>query len=287
MANPKRLRRNPLIKLIEQVDAQTPGHPAPDTVPTGFQSLDQILGGGFRLQDLVVLGGDVGSGKSALALGMALRVAQDGHPVAFISGEMDEERVLERALAIEGRAQIDEIRNANLPDRRRASLGAVALDLQDLPLRVYPIVGSQFDEILEPVWNQRPTFLVVDYLQLLSPPSTKLTQEEDNALTLRTLKAAALDHGVACLAVAQLPKHRMERSDPRPNLDDFGVLGAVKQHADVVLGLFREEMYAPGGGNEGAAELIVAKNRNGPTGFVDLYFYQHCMRFEDMLDPDR
>jgi replicative DNA helicase len=287
MANPKRLKRNPLIKLIEQVDAQSPGDPAPDTVPTGFQSLDQILGGGFRLRDLIVLGGDVGSGKSALALGIALRVAQEGFPVAFISGEMDEDRVLERALAIEGRVQIDGIRNANLPDRQRAALGAVALDLQNLPLHVHPIVGPQFDEVLEPVWHHNPTLLVIDYLQLLSPPTTKLTQEEDNALTLRTLKAAALDRRVACLAVAQLPRHQLDRLDPRPTLDDFGVLGAVKQHADVVLGIYREEMYAPGGGNEGAAELIIAKNRNGPTGFVDLYFYQQWMRYEDMLDPDR
>ncbi len=64
-------------------------------------------------------------------------------------------------------------------------------------------------------------------------------------------------------------------------------LGSVKQHADVVLGLYREEMYNPGAGIEGAAELILAKNRNGPTGFVDLYFYRQWLRFEDMLDPDR
>ena len=73
----------------------------------------------------------------------------------------------------------------------------------------------------------------------------------------------------------------------RPHLDDFGHLGAVKQHADVVLGVFREEMYHPGYGVDGATELIVAKNRNGPTGFVDLYFYRRWMRFEDMVDPDR
>ena len=75
------------------------------------------------------------------------------------------------------------------------------------------------------------------------------------------------------------------RTNPRPHLDDFGHLGAVKQHADQILGLYREEMYHPGYGMEGATELLVAKNRNGPTGFVDLYFYRRWMRFEDMLDP--
>ncbi|HUR93679.1 MAG TPA: DnaB-like helicase C-terminal domain-containing protein, partial [Gemmatimonadales bacterium] len=84
---------------------------------------------------------------------------------------------------------------------------------------------------------------------------------------------------------AQLPAHRADRPDPRPALDDLGALGAIKQSADVVLGIYREEMYRPGQGVEGATELIVAKNRNGPTGFVDLYFYARCLRFEDMLDP--
>ncbi len=92
---------------------------------------------------------------------------------------------------------------------------------------------------------------------------------------------------MALLVVAQLPGFQTGRDAKRPTLDDYGVMGAPKQHADVVLSIFREEMYNPGGGVDGATELIVAKNRNGPTGFVDLYFYRRWMRFEDMLDPDR
>jgi replicative DNA helicase len=126
----------------------------------------------------------------------------------------------------------------------------------------------------------------VDYVQLLPSPSARISQEEDTAATLRALKAIALERRVACLAVAQLERFDRNRPDARPRLEDFGALGSVKQHADVVLCLYREEMYNPGGGVEGAAELIVAKNRNGPTGFVDLYFYRQFLRFEDMLDPD-
>ena len=77
------------------------------------------------------------------------------------------------------------------------------------------------------------------------------------------------------------------RDDRRPQLDDFGALGAVKHHADVILGLFREGMYDPQRDIEGATELLVRKNRNGSTGYIDLYFYAQWMRFEDMLDPDR
>ena len=281
----RRIRSDSLTNLIKQVDALPPGEIPPDTVPTGFASLDRVLGGGFRQRDLVVLGGDVGSGKSALALAIALRAAAAGYPVAYFSGEMDEDRLMERALALEARVRVDELRGAKLSETGRAALGATALRLKDLPLKVHPLVGRQFDEALEPAWDEPPVLLIVDYLQLLPPPSARMTQEEDTAFAVRALKGVALDRHLACLAVSQLPKHVSERADPRPTLDDFGAQGAVKQHADVALAIYREEMYNPGGGVEGATELIVAKNRNGPTGFIDLYFHQQWMRFEDMLDP--
>ena len=102
---------------------------------------------------------------------------------------------------------------------------------------------------------------------------------------MRALKALAVERDLAVLTVAQLPRHRARRADPRPTLDDLGALGAIKQNADLVLGIYRKEMYRPGQGVEGATELIVAKNRSGPTGFVDLYFYPRWLRFEDLLDP--
>lgn len=102
----------------------------------------------------------------------------------------------------------------------------------------------------------------------------------------RWLKSLAVQRNLVVLALAQLPGHRRSRPDPRPELDDLGVRGAVKQHADVVLALYREEMYRPGQGVDGATELIVLKNRNGATGFVDLYFRPQWLRFEDLLDRE-
>ena len=276
--------------IVERVDQQRPGEITGDTIPTGFPSVDKLLGGGVRRRDLIVLGGDVGSGKSALALGIALRVAQQGLGVAFFSGEMDEERLMERALAIEGRAAIDELRSATLNDQTRAGVGGAAVRLRGLPLAVLPLAAPDLETMAERLDTLRQlAVVVVDYLQLVPPPAgaSRPTQDEESVLALRRLKALALERQVALVVVAQLPRFEGTRENPRPTLDDFGHLGAVKQHADVIMALFREEMYRPGGGVDGATELIVAKNRNGPTGFVDLYFYRRWMRFEDMLDPDR
>jgi replicative DNA helicase len=288
---PRRIARGSSVeRLVARVDAQRPGVPLDDTVPTGFPSIDRLLGGGLRRTDLVVLGGDVGSGKSALALGMALRTAQAGSDVVFWSGEMNEERLMERALAIEGRVTVDELRVARVNDQERAGIGAAAVRLRGLPISILPLAAENFDTLAACLDPPRDAdLLVIDYLQLVPPPAAadRNTQDEELALTLRRLKALAVDRQLAVVVVAQLPAFTPQRPNPRPTLDDFGTLGAVKQHADQVLTIFREEMYAPSGGVEGATEVAVVKNRNGPTGFVDLYFYRRWMRFEDMLDPDR
>lgn len=271
--------------LVSRMDQAGTG--ASDTVATGFPSVDRVLGGGFRRRDLIVLAGDTGSGKSSLALGIAIRVAQAGTPTVFFSGEMNEDRLLERALALEGRATVDELRAGRLKDPTRASVGAAALRLRDLPLLVRDLHGVSFQELEQSLDAiPRRALVVIDPLQLMQPDAPAPNSEESLASAARTLKAIALEKDAAVLAVSQVATNPAHREDPRPTLDDLGGLGALKQHADLVLAIYREEMYRPGGGVEGATELIVAKNRNGPTGFVDLYFYQRWLRFEDMLDPE-
>jgi replicative DNA helicase len=286
----RRLPRRPSLEgLVQRVDAQHPGETPGDTVPTGFPSIDRLLGGGLRRRDLIVLGGDVGVGKSSLALGIALRVARQNLGVAFLSGEMDEERLMERALALEGRVSVDELRSGVLSDQMRAGIGTAAVRLRGLPLALLPLAAQDLDTALARLDDlPRSALVVLDYLQLAPPPAgtTAGAQDEELAAVLRRLKAVALERETALLVVSQLPRFASGegRANHRPTLDDFGHLGAVKQHADVVLGLYREEMYHPGYGVDGATELLIAKNRNGPTGFVDLYFYRRWMRFEDMLD---
>ena len=267
------------------LDAVADGAAPIDTVPSGFSSLDKLLGGGLRRGDLIVLGGDVGSGKSALALAVALRVAQQHRSTIFYSGEMVVDRVLERALAIEGRTRIDDLRRGTLDEVMRAGVGAAAVRLRDeLPI-VERVPAGGLPAIAEEISALHGLELVVlDGLQALIPGTRDSAEEE--ATAVRALKQLALDARVAVLLTAPVPA-LTAREDRRPTLDDFGAHGAVKERADVVLSLFREGMYDSARGIEGATELLVRKNRNGGTGYVDLYFYAQWMRFEDMLDPDR
>jgi replicative DNA helicase len=278
---------SPLARVMRRVDRAADGDRGQDTSATGFPSIDKWLGGGLRRGDLVVLGGDVQSGKSALALAFALRMAQRDTPVVFFTSEMTHERVMERALAIEGRARVDDLRRGSLDDFTRAGVGAAAVRFREaVPVvAAFPPGGGIEALAAELRRVHGPHVVIVDSLQGLA--GSIRSQDEELAAAVRILKALAIELNLALVVTCQLPDLRADRADPRPVLDDFGIQGAVKQHADVVLAIFREEMYRPGYGVEGATELLVRKNRNGQVGYVDLFFYKQWMRFEDMLDPDR
>ena len=277
---------SPLSVLLSRVDAVSDGAPPRDTISCGFPSIDKSLGGGFRRGDLVVLGGDVGSGKSALALAFAIRSSLLGTRVAFLTSETVVERILERIIAIEARTTLDDLRQGTLDEATRAAAGGVALRLREhLPIVERLSASAGIDGVVALMEELPPVDLVVvDSIVALTPGAR--TNDEELATEIRRLKELALDRDVSVLATMPLPG-LFERPDRRPTLDDFGALGSAKQIADVVLGLFRQDMYEPARDIVGATELLIRKNRNGPTGYVDLYFYAKWMRFEDMLDPDR
>src|SRR3954469_17128624 len=195
---------SPLSLLLGRVDAVADGAAPTDTVPSGFPSLDKLLGGGLRRGDLIVLGGDVGSGKSALALAIALRVAQERHGTLFYSGEMLPDRVLERALAIEGRTRVDDLRRGTLDDVTRAGVGAAAVRLRDdLPI-VERAPSGGVSAISEEITHSRGIELVVvDGLHALLPGTRDSAEEA--ATAVRALKQLALDARVAVLVTAPLP----------------------------------------------------------------------------------
>lgn len=279
---------SPLARLLDRADQAAEDASTSGSIATGFPTLDRMLGGGLRRGDLVVLAGDTGSGKSALALAMALRATEAGHLSHVLSAEMTPERVLERALAIEGRVRVDDLRRGGLDEAERGSIGGAALRLRD-GLPEVAMLGGGMAELADVLRRALDVELaVVDSLPALA--TGVRAQDEELATATRALKALALELDVALLVTTPLAVHVATRPDPRPRLDDLGALGALKHHADVVLALFREEMYQPDPGDRslaGATELLVLKNRNGPTGYVDLYFYERWLRFEDMVDPDR
>jgi replicative DNA helicase len=273
-----------LPELLGQIDAIAEGAPDTDTITCGFPSLDRSIGGGFRRGDLAVLGGDVASGKSAFALAIALRSAEH-HSVGYFSAEMAPQRLMERVLAMEGRVRVDELRQGTLDDLARARVGAAVVRLRERLPRFGRMSSDSADGLPEG-WDEAgvPDLVIIDAIQSIGAGRRDAAEEQASAI--RALKSLALDAGIAILATAQLPLLGA-RPDRRPQLDDFGALGAVKHHADVVLALYRESMYDSARDIEGATELLVRKNRHGSVGYVDLYFYAQWMRFEDMLDPDR
>ena len=257
-----------------------------DGIPTGFPSIDRVLGGGVRRGDLIVLGGDVASGKSALALAIALRMTEVGRHVAFLSGEMSPDRLVERSLAIEGRVKIDDLRRDSLPEPARSAVNDLVVRLQDRSPHFERLPADGIAALPDELRRHLDLEVaILDSLQDVASATPRRAEGEAGAI--RILKSLALDLNVALIVTAHLPALSRDRQDLRPRLEDYGALGAVAQHADVVLGLFREEMYASAVGVEGATELVVNKNRNGGTGYIDLYFYTQWLRFEDMLDPDR
>jgi replicative DNA helicase len=276
---------SPLSVLLSRIDAVSDGSPPRDTISCGFPSIDKSLGGGFRRGDLIVLSGDVGSGKSALALAFAIQSSLLVREWALTS-ETVVERVLERIIAIEARTTVDDLRQGTLDEATRASAGGVALRLREhLPIVERLSANAGIDGVAALMEELSPLDLVVvDSLVALTPGIR--AKDEELATEVRRLKELALDREVSVLTTMPLPG-LFERPDRRPTLDDFGALGSAKQIADVVLGLFRQDMYEPARDIVGATELLILKNRNGATGYVDLYFYAKWMRFEDMLDPDR
>jgi replicative DNA helicase len=275
---------SPFADALGRIDETADRGSPVDSVPSGFPSVDRLLGDGFRRGDLIVLGGDVGAGKSALALAAAVRAAEGRRSVVFYTGETSIARVVERILAIEGRARVDDLRRGTLDEATRASIGAAAVRLRDASLTIERLPAS-IDDVATDLGRRVATALaIIDPLQMLATVGP--AQDETLAQTIRRLKRLAVDADVAILVTAHLPQ-LATRADRRPNLDDFGALGSVKQHADVVLGLFREGMYEATRSLEGATELHVLKNRSGATAYADLYFYAQWMRFEDLVEPDR
>ncbi len=279
---------SPLTRVVSRLDRQRgdfertsdTGESDAVIVPSGFPSIDRAIGGGFRRGELVVLGGDVGVGCSALVLAMALRA---NRRVLLVTSEMHPERTYERALSLSARVSLETLRLGVVSADERTRLATAALMLRDKAPIVETLVTGGV-ETVEQALDASPeaTLVVVDALEGLLDRDH--TPSDALAHAVLMLKRLALRRRVVVLLTTHLPALDRHRADLRPRLADFGLGGAIGAHADLVLGLYRDELYETDLGVSGATELLVLKHRDGPREYIDLYFDGRFGRFEDVLE---
>jgi replicative DNA helicase len=264
-------------------------------VPTGFTDLDRMTTG-LQGGDLCIIAARPSMGKTAFALNVAATAAiWNQRPVAIFSLEMSSSQLVQRLLCAEGRVDAQRLRAGKLSREEHDRLGAAAGHLNTAPIWIDDQPGSNVLEVRakarriqsELRSNGRDLgMVVIDYMQLMSGTGSSESRVQEVSQISRGLKALARELEVPLVALSQLSRGPESRTDKRPMLSDLRESGSIEQDADVVMFLFRPEYYAPAeerGELEGKAELIVAKQRNGPTGVVPLYFQKAYTRFDSVL----
>ena len=279
---------------VGRVLAEAAGElPPPEALPTGFKDLDRLLGG-MRPGNLWVVAARPSMGKTALALNIAVHVAvRERAPVLFFSLEMPEGDLTARALAAEARVPLEAIRRPPVAEEVLARLASAASRLEGAPLYLDDTPGLSVALLKARARGERLRkgirLIVVDYLQFLTPGSVRgrrpETRQEEVAVMVQELKRLARELEVPVLVLSQLSRMVETGPDKRPRLSHLRESGAIEQEADVVLGIYRDEYYNPGSLKRGIAEVLVLKNRNGPTGVVELQYHAEHVRFNDLAQP--
>jgi len=263
-------------------------------VPTGFPDLDRMTTG-FQKGDLCIVAGRPSMGKTSWVLNAAANAAV-GHnvPVAVFSLEMSREQLVQRLLCAEGRIDAQKMRRGRLSQEEHQRLAAAAGHLNTAPIWIDDSPGSNVLEIRAKARRLQSELrsgdrdlgmVVIDYLQLMSASSRTENRVQEVSEMSRGLKALARELEVPVVALSQLSRGPEQRTDKRPMLSDLRESGSIEQDADVVMFLYRPEYYAAAEKREeleGKTELIIGKQRNGPTGVVDLYFQKAYTRFDSV-----
>jgi replicative DNA helicase len=261
------------------------------SVPTGFYELDEILGG-FQKSDLVIIAARPSMGKTAFALTLARNAAIDHKvPVGIFSLEMSTMQLIIRMLCAEGRLNAHLVRTGKLPSSEGVKLSKNAHKLIESPVYVDDTPAQSVLEIRAKARRLKVEknigMIIIDYLQLMQGPAKAESREREISHISRSLKSLAKELNIPVIALAQLNRAVEARTDKRPQLSDLRESGSIEQDADVVIFLNRPEYYGimkdeNGNSLEGVAEVIVGKQRNGPTGDVKLAFIKEYARFENL-----
>lgn len=261
------------------------------SVPTGFYELDDMLGG-FQKSDLIIIAARPSMGKTAFALSLARNAAIDNKiPVGIFSLEMSTMQLIIRMLCAEGRLNAHLVRTGKLPHEEGVKLSKNAHKLIEAPVYVDDTPAQSVLEIRAKARRLKHEknigMIIIDYLQLMQGPSNAESREREISHISRSLKSLAKELNIPVIALAQMNRAVETRTDKRPQLSDLRESGSIEQDADVVMFLYRPEYYGikvdhEGNSVEGVTEIIIGKQRNGPTGDVKLAFIKEYARFENL-----
>jgi len=263
-------------------------------VPSGFDRLDEMTNG-FQRSDLVIVGGRPSMGKTALCLAMAQHAAvRAGYTTAIFSLEMSKSAIVQRILCSEARISMHVLRSGKLPKSDYPKLAMHADPLYKAPLYIDDTSGISVLELRAKARRLKSQhnlgLIIVDYLQLMNPSVKTESVQQDTAQISRSLKGIAKELNVPVIALSQLSRETVKRGEKhrRPQLSDLRDSGAIEQDADVVLFVHRDVYYDPDNlennslDNKDEAEIIIGKQRNGPTGIVKVAFVSEYAKFENL-----
>jgi replicative DNA helicase len=286
----------PIGKIIEgNIDAleERQGNRSLVTgVATGFTKFDGLTAG-LQKSDLIIVAGRPGMGKTALALNIAKNAAVDANiPVALFSLEMSKEQLSMRMLSSEARIDSSRLRSGFISQDDWIKITDAAGVLTHAPIFIDDSPNITAFEIRTKSRRLKMEndvgLIIIDYIQLMRGPVSAERRDLEISEISRSLKALAKELNVPVMALSQLNRKLEERSDKRPQLADLRESGALEQDADIVTFIYRDELYNKdeNNPNKGKAEIILAKQRNGPTGFTILTFLDTYTRFENYSDRE-
>lgn len=276
------------MSTLEKLSQMIESHTGITGLPTGFLNLDDITAG-LHPGDLIILAARPGMGKTSFALNLAMNAARRDFSVGLFSMEMDITQLYLRMICSESRINSQKIRTGRIS---RTDFDRLAAKIDEIEkFKIYiddtPVLG-----VMEARSKARRLkaehgldLLVIDYLQLMNTSAAAENRNLAIGEITRGLKALAKELQIPVLTLSQLSRAPEQRSDHRPQLSDLRESGNIEQDADLVTFLYREEYYDPDEENTGRAELIIAKNRNGPVGTADLVFLSDITRFQDYTPP--
>lgn len=255
-------------------------------IPSGFDEFDDITTG-FQPSELIVIAGRPGMGKTAFCMTIAQYIAVSKNiPVALFSLEMSKSQLVQRMLCSEARVDAHNLRKGRLAESDWPTLSMAAGRLASAPIFIDDSAGITCLEIKAKARRLKAQhslgLVIIDYLQLITSSGRVENRQQEISEISRSLKGLARELNVPIIAVSQLSRAVEQRIERRPRLSDLRESGAIEQDADLVVFLYREEYYKTKTEKKGIAEVIISKQRNGPTGQIDLAFIKEYAKFENL-----